>query len=166
MTFERKHPRAVHKCKTERNVYSWPNIEKQVAKTVAKYSTSAWYKNWPPHASDITGENISITSLVKFYGMDAWVFRLPRRCWLHWIRWPNYIKDFSPCQILVYISNRGKVQTPKSLALAMTIRQMFSCSGLIFKILSGFGHCLLLSSTMSYDSAIAQATTNTSTLFQ
>jgi hypothetical protein len=75
MTLERKHPRTVHKCKTERNVYSWPNIEKQVAKTVAKYSTSAWYKNWPPHASDITGENISITSLVKFYGMDAWVFR-------------------------------------------------------------------------------------------
>ena len=52
MTLERKHPRTVHKCKTERNVYSWPNIEKQLAKTVAKHCTSAWHKNWPPHASD------------------------------------------------------------------------------------------------------------------
>jgi hypothetical protein len=60
---ERKHPRTVHKCKTERNVYR-PNIEKQLAKTVAKHCTSAWYKNWPPHTSDITGENVSITSLV------------------------------------------------------------------------------------------------------
>ena len=67
---------------------------------------------------------------------------------------------------MVYISNRGKVQTPKSLALAMTVRQTFGCSGLIFKILSGFGHCLSLSLAMAYDSAIAQATINTSTLFR
>jgi hypothetical protein len=30
--------------------------------------------------------------------------------------------------------------TPKSQALAMTVWQTFGCSGLIFKILSGFGH--------------------------
>jgi hypothetical protein len=50
--------------------------------------------------------------------MDAWVFRWPRRCRLHWIIciWPNYIEEFSLCQNLVYISNRGKVQIPKSLA--------------------------------------------------
>ena len=66
----------------------------------------------------------------------------------------------------IFLYNRGKVQTPKSLALAMTVRQTFGCSGLIFKILSGFGHCVSLSSTMAYDSVIAQATINTSTLFQ
>jgi hypothetical protein len=57
-------------------------------------------------------------------------------------------KIFSLCQDLVYISNRGKVQTPKSQALAMTVWQMSGCSGLI-KILSGFGHCVTLSLTMA-----------------
>ena len=57
-------------------------------------------------------------------------------------------KIFSLCQDLVYISNKRKVQTPKS--LAMTIRQISGPSGLI-KILSGFGHCVSLSSTMAYD---------------
>ena len=54
---------------------------------------------------------------------------------------------------LVYAANKGKVQTPKSLALAMTVRQMTGCSSLI-KISSGLGHCVSLSSTMAYDSAI------------
>ena len=57
-------------------------------------------------------------------------------------------KIFSLCQDLVYISNKRKVPTPKS--LAMTIRQISGSSGLI-KILSGFGHCVSLSSTMAYD---------------
>jgi hypothetical protein len=43
-------------------------------------------------------------------------------------------KIFSLCQDFVYVSNNGKVQTPKSLALAMTIWQMSGCSG--------FGHCV------------------------
>ena len=45
----------------------------------------------------------------------------------------------------------------------MTVRQMTGCSGLI-KILSGLGHCISLSSTMAYDSAIAQATINTTNI--
>ena len=63
----------------------------------------------------------------------------------------------------------GKYRHPSpysTTALAMTVRQTFGCSGQIFKILSGFGHCLSLSLAMAYDSAIAQATINTSTLFQ
>ena len=40
---------------------------------------------------------------------------------------------------------------------------MSGCSGLI-KILTGFGHCVSLSSTMAYDSAIAQATIHTSNI--
>jgi hypothetical protein len=59
------------------------------------YFTSNCYKNWPPHASDITGENIrKLASPLLFNFMDSWVFRWPRRCWLYWIRWANYIKDF------------------------------------------------------------------------
>jgi hypothetical protein len=39
---------------------------------VAKHCTSAWYKNWPTHASDITGENVSSLSPLLFNFM-AWM---------------------------------------------------------------------------------------------
>jgi hypothetical protein len=68
---------------------------------------------------------------------------------------------FSICQDLIYNSSRGKFQTPKSLALAMTMRQLSGCSGLI-RILNGLGHCVSLSSTMAFDTALAQLVINTS----
>ena len=71
------------------------------------------------------------------------------------------IKVFSICQDLIYNNSKGKTQTPKSLALAMSVRQISGCSGLI-SILNGLGHCVSLSSTMGYDTALAQLTMNTS----
>ena len=73
------------------------------------------------------------------------------------------IKILSICQDLVYVFNRGKIQTPKSLSLAMSVRQISGCSGLI-NILHGLGHCVSRSSTMAYDSALAQLTMNTSNI--
>ena len=171
MTLERKHPRtvSVHKCKTEKNVYSWPNIEKQLAKTVAKVSQ----QNSVHLIGTRTGHHMHQILLVKtlvsplLFNFMAWMLGFsddPEDTDYIELDDQTTSKDFSLCQDLVYISNRGKVQTPKS--LAMTVQQTFGCSGLIFKILSGFGHCLSLSLAMAYDSAIAQATINTSTLFQ
>ena len=68
---------------------------------------------------------------------------------------------FIPCQDLLYIFNSGKTQTPKSLALAMAVRQISGCSNLI-TLLNGFGHCVSLSSTMPYDTALAQLSLNAS----
>ena len=70
---------------------------------------------------------------------------------------------FSVCQDLINISSKGKIQTPKSLALAMAVRQITGCSKLI-NILNGLGHCVSLSSTMTFDSALAQLTINTSSI--
>lgn len=50
------------------------------------------------------------------------------------------VKVFSICQDLVYVCSKGQIQTPKSLALAMTVRRISGCSNLI-KILNGLGHC-------------------------
>lgn len=72
-------------------------------------------------------------------------------------------KVFSICQDLINVSSQGRNQTPKSLALAMAVRQISGCSGLI-NILHGLGHCVSLSSTMAYDSALAQLTINTSNI--
>ena len=71
------------------------------------------------------------------------------------------VKVFSVCQDLVYNSSKGRTQTPKSLALAMAVRQLCGCSDVI-RILNGLGHCVSLSSTMSYDTAIAQLVIDTS----
>ena len=71
------------------------------------------------------------------------------------------IKVFSICQDLIYNNSKGKTQTPKSLALAMSVRQISGCSGLI-SILNGLGHCVSLSSTTAYDTALAQLTMNSS----
>ena len=61
----------------------------------------------------------------------------------------------------MYVCDKGWIQIPKSLALAMTVRQISGCSNLI-KILNGLGHCLSLPATMAYDSALAQLRMNTS----
>jgi hypothetical protein len=128
--------------------------------------TSNWYENWPPLASDFAAENVKKLVSSLLFNFIAWFLGFsdePEDA--------DYIKldekttaiIFSLCQDLVYAANKGKVQTPKSLALAMTVRQMTGCSSLI-KILSGLGHCVSLSSAMAYDSAIAQATINTSNI--
>jgi hypothetical protein len=128
--------------------------------------TSAWYKNWPPQASDITGENGRKLVSPLLFNFMAWMLGFsddPENADYIELDEQTTSKIFSLCQDLVYNSNKWNVQTPKSLALAMTVRQMSGCSGLI-KILSGFGHCVSLSSTMVHDSAIAQETFNTSNI--
>ena len=71
------------------------------------------------------------------------------------------VKAFSLFQDLVCNSSKGRTQTPKSLALAMAVRQLSGCSNVIH-ILNGLGHCVSLSSTMSYDTAIAHIVVNSS----
>ena len=55
----------------------------------------------------------------------------------------NLPKVISICQDLVYSNSKGKIQTPKSLALAMSVRQISESSGLIW-IVNGLGHCVSL----------------------
>ena len=128
--------------------------------------TLDWYDSWPPLASEFTAENVKKLVPPLLFNFIAWF-----RGFSDEPEDADYIQQdnkttatiFSLCQDLVYAANKGKVQTPKSLALAMTVRQMTGCSSLI-KILSGLGHCVSLSSTMAYDLAIAQATINTSNI--
>ena len=70
---------------------------------------------------------------------------------------------YSICQDVINAFSQGRIQTPKALSLAMAVRQISGCSGLI-NILHGLGHCVSLSSTMAYDSALAQLTINTSNI--
>ena len=135
-------------------------------RNVLRGSTATWYANWPPSASDITAESVKKLVPPLLFNFITWFLGFsdePEDVDYIDLDEKTTATIFSVCQDLVYLANKGKIQTPKSLALAMTVRQMSGCSRLI-KILSGFGHCVSLSSTMAYDTAIAQATINTSNI--
>jgi hypothetical protein len=125
---------------------------------------SSWYKNWPPLASDITGDSVRKVVSPLLFNFMAWVLGYsdePQESSYVDMYEENSVKVFSICQDVVYNGRKGKTQTPKSLALAMAVRQISGCSNLI-RILNGLGHCVSLSSTMAYDSAIAQLVIETS----
>jgi hypothetical protein len=127
-------------------------------------ASASWYEQWPPLASDITGENVRKIVTPRLFNFIAWVLGYsdePEECEYVDLDEELVVKVFSICQDLIYNSSRGKFQTPKSLALAMTVRQLSGCSGLI-RILNGLGHCVSLSSTMAFDTALAQLVVNTS----
>jgi hypothetical protein len=127
-------------------------------------ASASWYEQWPPLASDITGENVRKIVTPRLFNFIAWVLGYsdePEECEYVDLDEELVVKVFSICQDLIYNSSRGKFQTPKSLALAMTVRQVSGCSGLI-RILNGLGHCVSLSSTMAFDTALAQLVVNTS----
>lgn len=125
-----------------------------------------WYETWPPVASDITGDSVRTVVSPIIFNFMAWVVGFSDEPLLNdylEVNEKEAVKVFSICQDLVNVSSRGKIQTPKSLSLAMAIRQISGCTSLIH-ILHGLGHCVSVSSTMAYDSALAQLTINTSNI--
>ena len=128
--------------------------------------SSSWYENWPPFASDINVDNVKKLVSPLLFNFMAWLLGFsddPESTGYIALDEKTTAKIFSLCQDMVYVASKGKVQTPKSLALPIAVRQMSGCSGLI-NILNGFGHSVPLPTTMAYDSAIAQATIDTSNI--
>lgn len=125
-----------------------------------------WYENWPPLSSDITGDKVKKTVPTILFNFLAWMLGASTDPELsHYVEVNEGLrtKIFSVAQDLVYIATKGRSQTPKSLALAMAVRQISGCSGLI-NILNGLGHCVSLPSAMAHDTAIAQLNIDTTTI--
>lgn len=64
-------------------------------------------------------------------------------------------------QDLIYHESNGRNPTPKSMALAMAVRQITGSERLI-RILNGFGHCVSHSSVLRHDTALAEQSINSS----
>ena len=126
----------------------------------------SWYENWPPLAADMTGESVKKTVSPLLFNFVSWLLGYsndPEESEYVDLDEKLAVKVFSICQDIVYNNSRGKTQTPKSLSLAISIRQISGCSALI-DVLNGLGHCVSLSTTMSYDAAMAQMNINSSNL--
>ena len=125
--------------------------------------SSSWYENWPPFASDVNVDSVKKLAPPLLFNFMAWLLGFsddPDSTDYIALDEKTTAKIFSLCQDMAYVASKGKVQTPKSLALAIAVRQMSDCSGLI-NILHGFGHSVSLPTTKAYDSAIAKATIDT-----
>ena len=119
---------------------------------------------WPPVTSDIIGEKVKKIVSPLLFNLISWLLGYsddPQESGYVDMDEELAVKVFSVCQDLVYNSSKGRTQTQKTLALAMAVRQLSGCSDVI-RILNGLGHCVSLSSTMSYDTAIAQLVIDTS----
>ena len=83
-----------------------------------------WYETWPPVASDITGDSVRTVVSPIIFNFMAWVVGFSDEPLLDdylEVNEKEAVKVFSICQDLVNVSSRGKIQTPKSLSLAMAI---------------------------------------------
>ena len=125
---------------------------------------ASWFNQWPSLASDITGDSIKKVVSSLLFNFVVWLLSYsdkPEEATYVDTDEKLAIKVFSICQDLIYNYSKGKTQTPNSLALAMSVWQISECSNLI-SILNDLEHCVSLSSTMAYDTALAQLTMNSS----
>lgn len=129
-------------------------------------SSTKWYDCWPPLSSDISGASVKRVVPPLLFNFLSWMMGAsddPEQTDYVSIKEDMVPKVFSVAQDLLYVATKGRCQTPKSLALAMAVRQISGCSILI-KVLSGLGHCVSLSSVMAYDTALAQLNVNPETI--
>ena len=157
---ERNATSANHRSSLKEMFFSALSLREIFRDCTAKH----WYTTLPPVAADINVANVKKLVSPVIFNFFAWAFGFsddPEESKYVNLEDDRSLKLFSVCQDLLYIFSSGRTQTSKSLALAMAVRQISGCSNLI-TLLNGFGHCVSLSSTMAYDTALAQLSLNAS----
>ena len=113
---------------------------------------------WPPTSADLSNEDILRFIPIKLFNFFSWCLRFSDEPELEThvqLNKSQTRKVFSICQDMLYIFSSGKLQTPKSLALGMAVRQLTRSSQLTH-ILNGFGHCAGLGAILTYETELAK----------
>ena len=87
-------------------------------------------KQSPPVASDTSDESVRIVVSPLRFNFISWLLGYsdePQESGYVDMDEELAVKVFSVCQDLVYNSSKGRSQTPKSLALAIAVRQLSGC---------------------------------------
>ena len=120
--------------------------------------TDSPISTWPPTCDDLSDDSISKTIPPMLYNFLAWCTGESDE-----VEYKEFVtvpaatarKLSSVAQDIVYVASKGKKQTPKHLALGLTVRHMTGSSKLI-GLLNGLGHCNSHTSTLEYDTALAE----------
>ena len=154
-----------HKAATLKEAYNVA-LTCLTLRNILRSCTKPWYDSWPPLASDISKESVVKLVAPFLFNFFSWLLGFSEdaeACDYVEVDEKHAATVFSICQDLINISRKRKIQTSKSLALAMAVRQITGHSSLI-NILNSLGHCISLSSTMALDPSLAELTINTSNI--
>ncbi len=114
--------------------------------------------SWPPLASDLTMDNVRKVVPCELFNVLAWICGFSSEPTLSEyvpIEGKNSAKLTSIAQDLVNLASGGRNPTPKSIALAMALRQLTGSASVI-SLLSGLGHCMSHSFVLCHETALAQ----------
>ena len=113
---------------------------------------------WPPVAADISIENVKDIVTPTLFNFFAWTLGFSDEAQIH-----SYVavtdkqksRIFSLAQDMIFISSKGKKYTPKSLSLAMAMRQLTGSSKVI-NLLNQYGHCMSNNFTLRHETGLAE----------
>ena len=118
---------------------------------------------WPPTSVDFTDEIALKMIPVKLFNFISWIlgfFDAPEMETYIKLEDTQMKKVLSLCQDMLFVYSNGRIQTPKSLALGMTVRQLTRSSQLT-DVLNGFGHCVSRNAVLSHETDLARLSMTT-----
>ena len=120
---------------------------------------------WPPISTDFSQEQVLQMIPVKLFNFISWCFGFSDEPEMNshvTLNEGHLKKVLSICQDMLFINSNGRMQTPKSLALGMTIRQLTRSSQLT-DILNGFGHCASRYAVLTHETDLAKLAVTSNT---
>ncbi|XP_033106462.1 uncharacterized protein LOC117108533 [Anneissia japonica] len=113
---------------------------------------------WPPTAEDINLDAVKEMVPFQLYNLIAWCVRAtdePTLTSYVDVSSESHLKLLSICQDIVYLTSKGKKQTPKSLGLGLTVRHLTGSSQ-VLKLLNKYGHCASWDTILGLETSLAQ----------
>ena len=113
---------------------------------------------WPPVAADISIANVQEIVTPTLFNFFAWTLRFSDEAQTDSyvaVTEKQKLRIFSLVQDMIFVSSNGKKFTPKSLSLAMAMRQLTGSSKVI-NLLNQFGHCMSNNFALRHETGLAE----------
>ena len=118
---------------------------------------------WPPLASGLTMENSKNVVPVSLFNFLAWMTASSDDAQLekhiNIVENGRHNKLMSIAQDIVHVASDGRKLTPKTISLAMSLRQLTGSSS-VLNLVNGLGHCMSHKFVLRHETALAQLSTS------
>ena len=119
---------------------------------------SKWNTNWPPTSERISQDECAKLVPVQLFNLLALITNatedVPPSDTFVEVSDEEHAKLLSIFMDIIYLSSNGCIQTPKSLALGLTLRHITG-STTISNLLHKFGHCASYDTIVRYETGLA-----------